>query len=423
MKLKKISWHEFVEEYWEKKPFVLNAEEFKFQVTEEELFECILNASKNGDNSGKYPFSIWIDNLYISDFQHYAPKQSDKNIKGYADRITGVPPTKEFTYYQGRLQVHSDKLWYRARVFSEGLLRLVGLPTKGINLDTFIGRYSSTPRGIHTDAASTFMAIVHGHKKMLLWPPEFFNNINVEIKGTELHKTLMDFDYKTVLDKAIVLDGDPGDILYWPSSYWHIGIADDPNELVAIINFGMFFDEQSNAMITKFVTDALQNSLENYHKEPTYKSTQIETALEVEFKALNNIREFINSSIPETQLKNQWLKRLSAVGFRHTPLPLDDDVEIDASTQFVIDLPVLIDKNENELFIYANGHYLQVDYDPTVIKILDFVNSGNTFSIESLNKLAGNHFGVLNDIGGLPGLVKYLFSKKAIRLLKALEEQ
>ena len=76
------------------------------------------------------------------------------------------------------------------REFLRGLLAEISIQpmVEGV---LFFGNYDKTPRGIHKDPVDIFLFVIEGHKKMYLWPEEFF-------QGGEDHDARLHSDFSVL---------------------------------------------------------------------------------------------------------------------------------------------------------------------------------------------------------------------------------
>ena len=282
-------------------------------------------------------------------------------------------------------QSYSFTLWMRARYFLRALYAHVGLPISKVNLDTFFGRYSRTPFGIHKDAVANFSYVVSGAKRMLLWPSEAFENrfpTSIRALGT-VH-------YEQFMDSAIEIEGKPGDLIFWPASYWHLAISDDgwPTTL----NIALYLGNNLLQLFHQiFAVPEIASALADFSIPTTIpipeslgppRITVPEPVLhqgEV-FQALANHTHLRQCS------EDRWFRKLSASGFDVVPQPvptpsLDDSKLVRGSSDFPI---FLIPRDSGKAEIFANGNKLEVSMDEQVSSIVDRLNSGTEFSVGEL---------------------------------------
>jgi hypothetical protein len=118
------------------------------------------------------------------------------------------------------VQHYAPTLWVSALDFLRAYYQSYGLPTGHADIDIFFGGYDRTPHGIHRDPADNFSFVIAGQKRMLFWPPESFEAFDVARNGhIGLHA------WESYAESAIIVDAEPGDVIFWPKEYWHIAVA------------------------------------------------------------------------------------------------------------------------------------------------------------------------------------------------------
>ncbi|PGM47115.1 cupin-like domain-containing protein [Bacillus thuringiensis] len=389
--IKVDSLEQFLEEYWEYSPIVVKKLFEEPIVNEEDIFNAMLLSGNDGNKR------LWINNKLINNVKSYLPFSEDKNIDNYIQRISGTSSQDEVTYSQVGMQNYMPIVWENIKGWVKRIISKVGLPTNTVDIDIFLGRYSSTPIGIHTDQASTFMHVVHGTKRMLVWPPDYFKNKNVKIIGSELRKTIVDCNINDYIQDAIVLEGTPGDTLYWPSDYWHVGISDNPQDLIVVLNIGFFFGEKKEAMLSQVVSRILNYTLKDFPKVKTYlpntpiEEMQFELPNE-EINYLEQFRSIINSSQIEDILREMWLKQLSSSGFIDVPKQLNGDMSSLKRKTIVRykNSDIYHCRRGNYISLFANGYFFKYVYNEKIIKLIELLYSKDLLSYDELIK-GNNH--------------------------------
>ena len=180
----------------------------------DEIFKIILNRKEISDE----PLNarVFINGGTRDDFGSKLsnnPPRNDESLEDWLKRITlqdsfcavlnGINGWSEFI---------SD---FVNRSFNIPWVAQFGIPSKGVDVYCFMGRYSITPFGIHLDKEHTFLYhLGPGNKKAWVWDPDEID-IKPLIKSDSfnLNETLQHA-------KHIVLK--PGDALFIPQNWYHV---------------------------------------------------------------------------------------------------------------------------------------------------------------------------------------------------------
>lgn len=151
----------------------------------------------------------------------YLPEPAEKDFSTYAARVSRELG-KDWSFVLNSAQAVSLELYRHAR---DVLVQLreteAGLPA-GVS-DCFIvaGSYSTGPTQIHKDTADVFLFVAEGVKTMLLWPYDVLSGHAAQDADPLHNYVALKIDPSAVNARPLRLTGGPGDVLYWPSSYWH----------------------------------------------------------------------------------------------------------------------------------------------------------------------------------------------------------
>jgi hypothetical protein len=399
----------FVAQYWDSQPVVYRFPEASLP-NAQDLFQALVRSAARTDDKDSGA-AIFLDRVKLSNTKGFLPQASDQHLEGYLDRIVGTPPKQEMMYHQVGFQVHDQQLWDKARNFVTASARVVGLPIAGVDLDTFLGKYRSTPRGIHTDPCQNFMLVVAGRKKMLVWPAEYFENKNFKIVGTPLHRTLMDCDYREHLDAAIVLEAGPGEVIYWPPSYWHIGAAADQyEELTAVVNINLHLGQTKAFMLSDILEKAANAVISNKKVQFAYPETsnlsgEIKQIPALEQDMLEQLRRILNNPAVDESLLERWLRHLSGQGFKGV-LPLADRQECPASGTISRVASLYWSGCRDQLLVGVNGHVRRFLAKPELLEVLNLLNTNDSVPLKQIHGLAAPEL--------TQELLEYLMEARAI---------
>lgn len=233
------------------------------------------------------------------------------------------------------------------------------------------------------------MYVLHGSKKIVVWPPDFFVESGLEILAdSRLRKTIKDYDFGAVVDAGVSLEGGPGTLLYWPSSYWHVGVSTG-DELTAVVNVGVFFAEAHSSTIMALVNRLARQALSGYDEPKTYCLAQVNgdgiVLSDQEILPLHRMRKLLASTVVEEALGDAWLKRMSAGGFREEPEPRPQPILTERSlVQVDSAFPLRWRATRGGIVVFANGHSFSLSGHEQVVSILEGLNSGYPVTVTEL---------------------------------------
>jgi ribosomal protein L16 Arg81 hydroxylase len=215
-----LDWDEFAAHYWDRRPVLIKA----VSPAPFELREVFTAATLATRPPGPYLMpptaQFAVGRFQQSEPAHWFPRTEDDAFDGYRQRLDAelAAFSKETRY---ALVVHAFHAfhagqWERQRAFFEPLWERTGLPLSGAITTLFHGNYEHTPVGVHRDRFATFLFALEGHKRMRFWRT---------CPWTE--PVTSKLDYESHLATSFTAEPEPGDLLYWPASYYHVGESVD----------------------------------------------------------------------------------------------------------------------------------------------------------------------------------------------------
>ena len=225
------------------------------------------------------------------------------------------------------------------------------------------------------------MFVVQGRKRLRLWPAQYFRD-RPEIAHS--------VDYEPYLDDAITLEGEPGDILYWPSGYWHIGESTGGLSLGLSVALFMnswpspaILDHASRMFEEHLSTSALPYSCKLHPRRVQECSRTITQAIKSATAAVGEV-----SRDPEfaRALKISLLNRATSFGFATVPPPLpwrklEDETIVRGKPGYPV---VWIENTQDEIICSANGHAFSILAHPNILKLLELLNGGKAQRVRDL---------------------------------------
>jgi 50S ribosomal protein L16 3-hydroxylase len=359
-------WSEFRETHWERAGTVL-AQPFAAPLaTPDEIFACLVEASNRyraGDGTVSLEFCIGHTMLLV-DIGRHLPERADGSIGGYVERVTRLLDGRRFGLVVEDVQAYDATLWVRLRDFLRGLYERTGMPGDCAKATVYAGNYDRTPFGLHRGNSGTFMFVVDGQKRMRTWPDAFFRD-----KEDLTHR----LDYAHYNDASIVLDAAPGDVIYWPSDYWHIGES-VTGAMSAAISVALFMEPRPTSDVMALARGMVQAHLSTH--DPTRIAERAAAAL----RSVGADPRF------ERAIRTALLNKTTAYGFARAPLPLpahsltDDDV-----VHGLAEYPVIwMREDDDRLTCSACGHAFGISASPLVLKLLERLNDGEPALVSAL---------------------------------------
>jgi 50S ribosomal protein L16 3-hydroxylase len=207
-------WARFAKQHLEKRPLNLKRPFVAPITTAAELFRAMVAArAKLGQNEKRHLRFFVDDEIRRSHIRQNLPRGTDANFDGYCKRISRSLNGARFGLVVVEYPSFDARIQKRVRQFLRPLQELISSGVKPKTL-LFMGNYERTPVGIHRDLHGTFVFVIEGRKRFRAWPGSFFPDAG-KITGR--------LRYRQFLAGSITLEGTAGDLIYWPSSYWHIG--------------------------------------------------------------------------------------------------------------------------------------------------------------------------------------------------------
>jgi hypothetical protein len=181
------------------------------------------------------------------------PLPEDETLDACIARIERVW-TKDWYVYVNDVHKYGGDLWERAvEILLPEIRRHGGLPAGGFKMELFFGRYGATPTGIHLDTSDNLAFIVRGPKRMAFWPPDRFKGV-LQIPNAHApeQQQALTRRYEDHLHQATVLEGETGDVIFWPKESWHVGASAEG--WTAMITIPMWWNARPMTL-AKFVLD------------------------------------------------------------------------------------------------------------------------------------------------------------------------
>lgn len=291
--------------------------------------------------------------------------KGEQTIAAYLARLDrALGP--EYGVVLNGVQVVDRDLWHAATRFLAGVYRVTGFPPGGALMDLFVSRFERGGLfGIHRDTQDVFTFVLAGHKRFLLWHEHDLLRLaaasrRVRLSGNQLLGPIT----PALRAKAIVLDADVGDLVYWPSDYWHIGDGD--GSACASLGLGVFADDAR----------ALIGALASVDEPPAppRSAGPDEHVAALGSWARGHLRP---GSRPWERLEERMAQHVSRCGFLAAPdpgpsRPVHDDDVIRGAHQETL----CVVRRHDEVYWSVCGHGQATRWGGDVAALFEFVRMG-----------------------------------------------
>lgn len=312
---------EVLQTKWRREVYVFRQPFSRPIANTEEYFQLLVSWS-DGVRDGK-----GLVNPRLLD-EDLLPRQEHQTVENFCADMEKRCPRDWYLYVTDGVHQYQPSVWDRvAEVFRPALSLEKGIPSAGCTLDFFLGRYDRTPTGIHRDDAETLAFVTHGTKRLLFWPNEKFEAIAKWHTPEKSHYRTGIYHYERHLDDAIVVEAQPGDVIYWPRQFYHIGTSAD--HWSGMITLGMWWDANPQVAV-KYILDSLFADTENtaaaepYPYDPSQPASYVGQVPKELSQAARDAAQDIAGGLASAT-RHLWASLTTSYGFRETPGARDVD--------------------------------------------------------------------------------------------------
>jgi hypothetical protein len=303
------------------------------------------------------------------------PRPDDGSFEGYHRRITSeLNPRwrrllglrrRRYSLIINYPEIASFDLWEAtSKQIAAPLYRHAGMNNGGYYYNIFMGDYSRTPFGVHVDDESLFHFAIVGTKALRLWSPEFVRQ-HPAIKGCT--------DYASYVDGSVLVKASPGETIYWPSKYWHIGEGE--GQFSVSLALGMIV--RTEPQLTRLIRRQAPATIERFDSK-TVPFDPDDPQASLRSVPLGVLRPTHRRTGPDDTPAAAWLRAVSALGALCPPVP---DAARAISDEEIVrgrpGCPVLtVPSTDHYLLIGAAGHVFAAPDTADVRGLIAFANSG-----------------------------------------------
>ncbi|NUN06263.1 MAG: RNA methylase [Bdellovibrio sp.] len=383
--LDKKFWQNFAKNIWEKKPLVLrNVKSALLEMGEAEIFDLLVLFSdrcRKLNNPEGFKFYIHGFKAEAEDVLQVLPEKSDKTLLGYHARMQAL--FKDYCLVCDELLTVNSKKQELLTEFTEELYRHVGFPNRFAEMGLYLGNYKKTPFGVHVDSCGVFSFPVSGVKKFRLWSGPYGK------KNPGLDRT---FKYAKYKKDSQLVEARAGDMVYWPSSEWHI--AESDGSFSATWSLGVWVDQPHKEMVAQSLRNLIDTKLGPAGEEAMTSFRQLHDAAgEISelpngyLKSIEVLQNLSQAELQESFLK-AWMKHISLQGFKtlplkSKPLKISKSAEIQLRHRKALILWQKSLTQKKNFYVSFGGHLLE-SASPKLLNTIKSLNAGKVCSLKGL---------------------------------------
>lgn len=214
--------------------------------TAADYWEVLLGWAREVRAGRRFASPRWIENGLL-------PEEGDGGVEAFCARVDARHKGDWYLYQADGVQQLHPPIWHRLIELVRPILAHEGgLPPGGNMLDLFLGRYDRTPTGIHRDEGEVLAFVTLGPKRLHFWPRETFPTPWAAPERTHFQTGI--WGYEKHLDRAITLEAEAGDVIYWPRSFLHLGAA--PDHWAGMVTLTMWWQASAQRAV-RYMVDSL----------------------------------------------------------------------------------------------------------------------------------------------------------------------
>jgi hypothetical protein len=391
-------WSGFHRRFWGRRGTVLPDPTGKPLAGADHVFARLVAVSERwGGADRSFVPELFVEHAQaLTDIDRFLPTKSDGSIAGWTARVTSQLGGRTFGFVVDDYHVHDELVWRRVREFLRGLYDVTGLPGEEAKLTLFLGNYARTPFGLHRGRSDNFMFAVDGIKRIRAWPDAFFHG------KPDMTNRL---DYERYKPDSVVLEARPGDVIYWPASYWHIG--EDAGGPSIAISLALFMDPQPGADLAQTLEQEIATRSAGRRPRRPRAGKGITAGVQRDLRILRAIAQ--GPSLARG-LAADRLNRVTGAGFIRVP-PAAPARALDAGDVVRGDpeFPLRWVTVGDEIVCSANGHAFALPADPRMPGLLRRLTSAEPLRV---GDLMARYSGTVQR-----GAVEFTASRREIRTL------
>lgn len=373
-------------------------------LTLQDVFQLARNVVESGD------MTVNADGRMLDQPEVPAFPEHFEGFEQFVRCFAALNDAEGITFTRDYCLKHSSTVATKLRAFTHGYVERYGMPYPGANAVFIGGRYRSTWIGLHNDSCDTFLFPLYGRKRMMIWPPAYFDSMALEKKSALNGVCFGHIDIRPYADDALIYEVAAGEIFFIPAGWWHYNKLDEL-ETTLTLSVGMFSHGTAQAFCENPIKAAIATKTGNASMGTIkqWPSMVFQSLAEVELpvqavRFIDTIRD--NSKI-------QMLLKLSANGIIRDRI-LDRPATLywpDLIVGARLDSPLfLLALDEEGGLLFAGGAMLRVKQFQAVGVLVGLLHRADPLAIAQV--MSGQ-----SDDKEILGVLQWLYAQAAIDLI------
>ncbi len=355
-------WKRFQAQHWEPRVPTVLRQPFKIFPFSEELLLQSMNGFAEGlrANDHRKPCLVSIGDSEKAPRRPIRAlfREKSESLEQLEQTCARVFPNQKFGLMVNHMQAVDPGIWKALTSFLQDAYPWISSPPLAF-LDLFYGNYSSSFTGLHKDTQEIIAFVIRGKKRILAWPFDYFlSRVKGVTPADKYFNKRLSIDYRKYRKDAIVLDAEPGDVIYWPSDHWHLSEVQN-GQFSAMLSLGLFRQKQSNDTEKKLSPFLSQEITGAMTRQDAARQLRWMTSFGFELGG-----PFADATLNE---------RKEDLG----------NVRIVKNKSSIVLWK--INPSQNRILVASNGHSITLPYSKKLIKLLEQFARGETVTFPRLS--------------------------------------
>ncbi|MES2159558.1 MAG: hypothetical protein V4476_00245 [Pseudomonadota bacterium] len=278
----------------------------------DELFGAVVSCCEDFCRGGRQKVRFYSDDQEVDllggGHQRLLPVRRDGSFAAYNARLMDLEGLPNYALVVADWHQFDRALWERILSAVQDLAAVVGISHARMDTQVFLGTYKTTPFGVHVDRTSGFHFPVAGTKTMRFWPDRFAQ-ATPELRGA--------LRYERYLEQSTALSARPGQVLYWPSSDWHV--AESDGEFSVTWGFGYWLGDGMTSLALEELAQLLMESPGRCRAVPRAALVEEARDLREVDTLVGKLARLAVDPRLRAAVARGWLEHFSACGYLRPP--------------------------------------------------------------------------------------------------------